>query len=96
MKKTTKVLVITLLAVFGMIGMAVAQVSTSYDLSWHTIASGGGTSLSSNYDVRDTLGIPVVNVSTSTNYQIESGFWSTGAGDSTDEGQSIYLPLVIR
>ena len=48
MKKTTKVLVITLLAVFGMIGMAVAQVSTRYDLSWHTIASGGGASLSSN------------------------------------------------
>jgi hypothetical protein len=96
MKKTTKVLIITLFAFFGMIGLAVAQVSTSYDLSWHTIASGGGASLSSNNDIRDTLGIPVVNVSTSANYQIKSGFWSTGTGVSSGEGQSIYIPLVNR
>ena len=55
--------------------IAVAQ---DYFIDWYFIGSGGGESQSENYQVNGTIGQPVVGVSASTNYVVESGFWVGG------------------
>ena len=53
---------------------ALAQVSTHFDLSWHTLSGGGGNRSSSGYRVDDALGGWAAGTSGNPNYKIEPGF----------------------
>ncbi|MFN8474912.1 MAG: caspase family protein [Anaerolineae bacterium] len=61
---------------FLLAGVAVAQVSTSFDLSWHFLSAGGGERQSANFVVQDSLGQWVSGASSSANAQIAPGFLS--------------------
>jgi len=53
--------------------------SQTYQIDWYVIGSGGGHSESGAYAIDGTIGQPIVGVSSSASYRIESGFW-VGAG----------------
>ena len=78
------------------VGLAVAipvlaQVSSSYDLSRHVIAGGGGRTESAGYSLEGTIGQAVTGQSFG-GYTLCSGHWCAGA----DDGCAVYLPLVLR
>ncbi len=63
-------------------------------INWDVIASGGGTMASANFILDGTIGQTVAGPSTSTSFNLNSGFWqdfSTGAeflcGDVDDNGR---------
>jgi len=66
------------LAVFVLAASAIAQ---TYEIDWYVIGSGGGHSESSSYSIDGTIGQPIIGVSSSASYTVESGFW-VGAGVS--------------
>ncbi len=66
---------IGLLAGLMLTGVALAQVSTNFDLSWHLLSGGGGARDSANYRVDDSLGQWAKRTSSSANHGIEPGFW---------------------
>ena len=70
-----KIINIILLLLFAT-SVAIAQ---SYHIDRYVIASGGGVMSSANYSVSGTIGQPIVGISSSANYTLESGFW-VGAG----------------
>jgi hypothetical protein len=49
-----------------------------YDISWHTIDGGGGTSSSGTYIVRGTIGQPDANEMAGGRYELSGGFWPGG------------------
>ena len=60
-----------------------AQSMTGEQIKWQVISAGGVMGSSSNYMMSGTVGQTAVGFSTSTNYQLNSGFWqsfSTGGG----------------
>lgn len=58
-----------------MLLIASVAVAQNYQIDWYVIASGGGHSESSNYQVDATIGQPIVGISSSDSYIIEAGFW---------------------
>lgn len=72
------------------VGVALAQVSANYDLSWHVIGGGGTRSSSSNYVVMSTIGQPVAGVIGSASSELCAGFWCMGPQ------WRIYMPLLLK
>jgi hypothetical protein len=77
------------LGVLGITSLALAQVSTNYDVSWHLLSGGGGSRSSSNYRVDDALGQWAGGRTSSANTHVDAGFWygavppeASFAGDS--------------
>lgn len=48
----------------------------AYDVSWFTIAGGGGSSQGGRYGVSDTLGQPAASSSSGGPYSVQDGFWA--------------------
>lgn len=59
--------------------IATTASAQTYQIDWYVIGSGGGQAQSANYQINGTVGQPIVGVSSSSNYIVESGFW-VGAG----------------
>ncbi len=70
-------------------GVAVAQVSTNFDLSWHLLSGGGGSRTSTNYQVDDSLGLVVGQSSSSANFDLAPGFWP-GVGETASAWYDTY------
>jgi hypothetical protein len=68
-----------------------AQVSATFDLSWHVIGGGGGQMGGSEHTIAGTIGQPVVGMMDGSGHDLCSGFWCGGAVQ-----YRIYLPLVVR
>ena len=68
--------------------MASVALAQTYEIDWYVIGSGGGESQSTNYQVNGTIGQPIVGMSSSASYRVESGFW-VGAGAASSYE---YLP----
>jgi hypothetical protein len=81
-----------LLCCLLLVGVALAQTSASYDLSWNVIAGGGGSISSTSYAINSIIGQPVVGASESENYRTEAGFW----GGALAVEYKIYLPVVLK
>ncbi|HEX3798859.1 MAG TPA: hypothetical protein VH413_09170 [Verrucomicrobiae bacterium] len=47
----------------------------TYDISWHTIAGGGGTSSGGSYSVTGTIGQPAAGNLSGGSYSLTGGFW---------------------
>jgi hypothetical protein len=83
-----------LISVFVLTGVALAQPSGEYTLSWWTVAGGGDTlSVSGDYALSGTSGQPVAGGLTGGDYTLDSGFWS---GTGIAPAYRVYLPLVLR
>lgn len=66
-----KILKLLILVVL-LTSVAIAQ---DYSIDRYVIASGGGHSESSNYQIDGTIGQSIVGVSSSENYIVKAGFW---------------------
>jgi hypothetical protein len=82
---------------FGRLSLAaqdvvLAQVSASYDLSWHVIAGGGGRAESPRYMLQGTAGQPVIGPAAGSGHTLCSGFWC----GTVEIEYRVYLPLVLR
>jgi hypothetical protein len=74
----------------------------NYQVDWHVVSSGGGSSRSVNYSVDGTAGQPAVGTSSSANFEVQSGFWvwalgagcDYAAGDINGNGQSNGIDVV--
>lgn len=94
-KQHTKTISILLLAIASSLvltAIVLGQSGGTIDLSWSTVAGGGGESRGGRYTLNDSLGQPVSSNAPSTGgerYSLTDGFWQIGSTES-----KIYLPLV--
>jgi len=68
------------------LAVAVAR-SSDYDLTWHTIDGGGGTSAGGAYVLSGTIGQPDAGVMSGGEFVLSGGFWSGSA-----EAQAPFCP----
>ncbi len=54
---------------------ALAPRGPSFDLSWHTIDGGGGTSTGGGFDLSGTIGQPDAGLMTGGDFELRGGFW---------------------
>ena len=86
------ILAATLTALALLSGRAgLAQTSADYDLSWHVIAGGGGTSASPGYRVEGTTGQSAAGPSGSADFRLSSGFWFAQPAQ-----ERVHLPIILR
>ncbi|RPI38809.1 MAG: hypothetical protein EHM53_07920 [Methanoregulaceae archaeon] len=64
----------SVLGLLCLITTASAMGSTNFDLRWNVIGGGGGALSSASYKMGSTVG-QITGFSTSTNYQLQAGFW---------------------
>jgi hypothetical protein len=58
--------------------------SVGFDLSWHTIDSGGGTSAGpGGFSLSGTLGQPDAGFMSNEQFELAGGFWAGGAGEAS-------------
>lgn len=67
-----------------------AQITGDYDLSWHAVAAGGGTSSAGGYTLSATSGQAAASLLTGGGYTLASGFWSLPMPIY------VYLPFIAR
>lgn len=91
--KHNAVLAVTVCLLLALVAPTLAQVSSSYDLSWHAIAGGSGRMESAGgHAVLGTAGqASVGTMMTGSGYVACSGFWCGAAGP-----YRVYLPLAMR
>jgi hypothetical protein len=88
-------LIFTLVLVFVLLVSGAALAAGSYDLSWWTVDSGGGTSSGNGYTLNGTLGQPDAGtLASGGGYTLAGGFWHGGVATSTET--IVYLPLVTK
>ncbi len=68
-----------------------AQTGGDYDLTWNTIAGGGGASAGGVYALDGTIGQPCASTLNGGSFSLAGGFWEGG-----QISQEVYLPLVIK
>jgi hypothetical protein len=89
-KRTLFIGAVGLLAVLLVTGVALAQTSGSFDLSWHVLAGGGGQAASTNYAMNGTLGQAAAGFSDNASYGMQSGYWQNWPD------YCIYLPVILK
>ena len=93
----TNRLIILLIALFiGGGSITWAQTGGGYDLSWHTIAGGGGISSNGSYVAAGTIGQTAVGHSNGGAFEVSSGFWAVFPSQTGSMPYKVYLPGVIR
>ncbi len=73
-----QIVIATIIAAFA--ALAHAQ----YEIPWHSMDGGGGTSTGGAYTVRGTIGQPDAGISTGGVYQVIGGFWGWAVIVQTD------------
>jgi len=70
-----------LILLFPIVSLA-AMSSSNYRIDSDVVGAAGNQSTSSNYQMGDTLGEPIIGDSSSSNYQGKFGFWQMTSGGS--------------
>ena len=73
--------------------LAVRASPTAFDLDWHVIGGGGGSTSAGGYVLDGTIGQSVTGVTLAGSYDLCAGFWCWDWGM---ERHYIHLPLVMR
>ncbi len=85
-----------LLLLVSAVGVAHAQGSGGYDLTWNTIDNGGTTFASdSSYELGGTAGQPDAGALGGGGYTLSGGFWP-GGRIPAPPGYPIFLPLILH
>ena len=74
-RKLGVILVAASVAGLVLAGLALAQSSTSFDLSWNVLGGGGGGSSSASFGLGGTVGQTAPGTSTSAGFRLDAGFW---------------------
>jgi len=75
-------------------GVALAQGSTHYGLTWR-VSGSGGSSQSAHFALSGTGGQAVAGAAFSDHYRLGGGFWY-GFGTPSQPGYQMYLPKIAR
>ena len=75
-KRVAVVLLVVLVLCMALAGTVLAMSSSSYQLPWDLVSSGGGIRSSSSYWLGDSTGQPATGISHSSSYRLKAGFWS--------------------
>jgi hypothetical protein len=87
--------ILTLVLVLALFVSSATLAAGSYDLSWWTVDSGGGTSSGGGYTLSGTIGQPDAGaVASGGGYTLAGGFWHGGAVAPAE--MKVYLPVVVR
>ena len=74
------------LSLAAMAGLAAPAAAQPFDLSWHTIDSGGGTSTGGGFTLHGTIGQwdagPATGPMTGGDFALTGGFWPGAGGDA--------------
>jgi hypothetical protein len=62
---------------------AASLAATDYDLTWHTIDGGGGTSVGGAFELSGTIGQPDAATMSGGGFTLAGGFWSGSTEPST-------------
>lgn len=54
-----------------------------FELDWHTIDGGGGTSVGGAFELSGTIGQPDAGVMSGGNFELVGGFWAIGTSGNT-------------
>ena len=74
----------------------VAAQTGDFDLVWHTIDGGGGTSTGGDrFALSGTIGQPDAGKMSGGAYALHGGFWPAIAAPGVG-GNTVYLPLILR
>ncbi len=84
---------LAIVAVVLLAGIALAQVGGGFDLSWHVVASGGGsgTMAGSGFTLDGTLSQTAIGPASGGSFTVQQGFWYGLGGPHT-----VYLPIVLK
>lgn len=91
MKRLT--LLISLALALFVVSIAGAQSGAGYDLTWNTIAGGGGSSSGNGYTLDGTLGQFEAGGLSGGGYTLSGGFWYGALATAQFE---VYLSVVLR
>ncbi len=94
-KRTILLVMASLLVLASFAGIAGAQSSPDFDLSWYVLGGGGSRAASGSYAMNGTTGQGIVSSSASTSFQMQHGYWGRAYVPLILE-HSTYLPLVFR
>lgn len=78
MKILTTMLTSIVAALLITVSAAHTVATGGYDLSWHTIDGGGGTSTGGGYTLSGTIGQPDAGTMSGGSYTLTGGFWAGG------------------
>ena len=70
---------------------AVAQSGEGYELSWYTVAGGGGRAEGGDYTLDSTAGQPAAGKMEGGDFSVGGGFWPGAAAQ-----YRIHLPLIWK
>lgn len=91
-----KILFISGLLLLPMVQSVHAMTSAAYHIDWLNQLSGsGGPSSSPGYQINLTVGQTVNSTSSSSAYNIQSGYWA-GATELQPPSYSIFLPEIVK
>jgi hypothetical protein len=77
-------------------GLAVAQVSPGYNLSWHVVAGGGTAMTSGAHRLNGTTGQLAIGRVSGPGHALHSGYWFGRGTEQPPVRYAIYLPLSLR
>lgn len=70
---------------FAALACGTAALAGGFELDWHTIDGGGGTSSGAGFTLSGTIGQPDAGVMTGGNFTLVGGFWAgVGVGSGGD------------
>lgn len=75
-----------LLKTFAALAIATGTASAiagGFELDWHTIDGGGGTSTGGNFELSGTIGQPDAGVMSGGDFELVGGFWAVGLSGGT-------------
>ena len=95
MKPKTVFVALAFLAILlGGAANVAAQSGGTYDLTWNTIDSGGGSVSGGMYTLDGTIGQADAGNLSGGGYTLNGGYWF--AATSVQLDQLVYLPLVLK
>lgn len=83
------VTILLILLVLLLAGVWTALAEDGYNLTWWTVASGGGIASGGSYTVTNTIGQPDVGRMTGGSYTLAGGFWD-------GRNYTLFLPLIAN
>jgi hypothetical protein len=93
--KRMKTQIVLTLCFLGLItGAWTSSAQTQYQIDWHTIDGGGGSSTGGVYTVAGTIGQPDAGQMSGGNYSLTGGFWSLIAAVPTPGAPLLSIKLI--
>ena len=92
MSRRAFVPLLAVLLLLAVSGVAWAQVSPNYDLSWHVVSAGGNEGATSGqYMMHGTVSQFAIGPAAGTAYAVGQGYWY-----GFNVGSYLYLPIIVK